>query len=408
MDQSRQRCGKFPFGQRGSVLIIALILIPVIAIIAGSLLSLSSTEVSIAHNESEITQAFYMAESGIAEATRMLRDSGDWDIELAAVQPFNCPAGLVPAADGGCTFTIENDAADAGGATDDTNDIVVVKSTGMYLDADKEIEVAIDRLDFPLPPGAITSVGLASNVTFNGNAFSIDGNNWIPPTGGNPEVMDNTACTSGPVPRFGIAVPDATHQQDVKDDLTAQQQDNVTGSAPNPPWSPPDPIPSIGVDTTMTQSQLQYLVGRLMPMADYAYAPGTHLSSETLGTQSDPKIVVVDASGYGGSDPALTLSATQGAGILIVKDGTLKLTGASEWIGVVLVIGSNVAIEIDGGGDKSIYGSAILAEDTNIDATVAAGGGNLKIYMSCQGVEVANNAGGGTLRGATAYWKEIF
>jgi len=397
-------------GEQGSVLVIALLFASVLTIMGVSFITLSGTDISIAFNETNHSQAFYLAEAGIAEGTRILRDSNDWDNQLGAPQPFPCP-GMVPAADGGCTFRVENDVwADPGGPANDTNDVVVVRATGTFRNAAKEVDVALTRLLLPVPPGGLTSIGMSTNVSFAGNAFSIDGNNWIPPSdgGGVPESLNNGSCGAIPVPKFGIAVPDAATQLGVKNDLTNPQQDNVTGANPNPPWAPPDTIPSIGVDTTITQSELATLTNYLVPMADITYSPGTQISGGTLGTQASPKIVVVDATGYSGSDPALTLSATKGAGILIVKNGSLKMSGNSQWVGIVIVIGNNVEIDMRGGGDKSIYGSLLLAENLNVATNQADGEGNVKVRFSCQGIDVANTAGGGRLRGATVWWREVF
>jgi len=397
-------------GEQGSVLVIALLFASVLTIMGVSFITLSGTDISIAFNETNHSQAFYLAEAGIAEGTRILRDSNDWDNQLGAPQPFPCP-GMVPAADGGCTFRVENDVwADPGGPANDTNDVVVVRATGTFRNAAKEVDVALTRLLLPVPPGGLTSIGMSTNVSFAGNAFSIDGNNWIPPSdgGGVPESLNNGSCGAIPVPKFGIAVPDAATQLGVKNDLTNPQQDNVTGANPNPPWAPPDTIPSIGVDTTITQSELATLTNYLVPMADITYSPGTQISGGTLGTQASPKIVVVDATGYSGSDPALTLSATKGAGILIVKNGSLKMSGNSQWVGIVIVIGNNVEIDMRGGGDKSIYGSLLLAENLNVATNQADAEGNVKVRFSCQGIDVANTAGGGRLRGATVWWREVF
>jgi hypothetical protein len=396
-------------GEQGSVLVIALLFASILTIMGVSFLTISGTDTSIVFNETNHSQAFYLAEAGIAEATRIMRDSNDWDTQLGAPQPFPCPA-MVPAADGGCTFRVENDAADPGGPANDTNDLVVVRATGTFRNAAKEVDIGLTRLLLPTPPGGLTSIGVSTNVSFAGNAFSIDGNNWIPPSddGTVPESQNNAACTSTTAPKFGIAVPDAATQLGVKNDLSSQQQDNVLGANPNPPWAPASSIPSIGVDTTLTQAELAILTDYLIPMASIAYSPGTQISSGTLGTQADPKIVVVDATGYTGSDPALTLSATKGAGILIVKNGGLRMSGNSQWVGLVIIIGNNVEIDMRGGGDKAIYGSVLLAENLNVATDQVEGQGNVKVRFSCQGVDVANTAGGGRLRGATVWWREIF
>jgi len=407
----RKQMGVFR-GEQGSVLVIALLFASILTIMGVSFMTVSGTDISIVFNETNHSQAFYLAEAGVAEATRVLRDSNDWDTQLGAPQPFPCP-GMVPVPDGGCTFRVENDAADPGGPANDTNDVVVVRATGTFRNAAKEVDIGLTRLLLPFPPGGITSVGASTNVSFAGNSFDIDGNNWIPPSddGGTPESQNNAACTSTTAPKFGIAVPDAATQLGVKNDLTSQQQDNVMGANPNPPWAPVSTIPSIGVDTTITQAELAILTDYLIPLATLTYSAGTQISSPppgTLGTQANPKIVVVDATGYSGSDPALTLNATKGAGILIVKNGSLRMSGNSQWVGIVIVIGNNVEIDLRGGGDKSIYGSVLLAENLNVATNQAAGQGNVKVRFSCQGIDVANTAGGGRLRGATVWWREVF
>ncbi|HET7854645.1 MAG TPA: pilus assembly PilX N-terminal domain-containing protein [Candidatus Methylomirabilis sp.] len=399
-------------GEQGSVLVIALLFASILTIMGVSFLTIAGTDVSIVFNETNQSQAFYLGEAGIAEATRVLRDSNDWDIQLGAPQPFPCP-GMVPIADGGCTFRVENDAADPGGPANDTNDLVVVRATGTFRNAAKEVDIGLTRLLLPFPPGGLTSIGSSTNISFAGNSFDIDGNNWIPPSddGIIPESQNNAACTGTAAPKFGIAVPDAATQLGVKNDLTGPQQDNVLGANPNPPWAPVSTLPSIGVDTTITQAELATLTNYLIPMANITYSPGTQISSPppgTLGTQADPKIVVVDATGYSGSDPALTLSAAKGAGILIVKNGSLKMSGNSQWVGIVIVIGNNVEVDMRGGGDKSIYGSVLLAENLNVATNQTEGDGNVKVRFSCQGIDVANTAGGGRLRGATVWWREVF
>lgn len=415
MGRWRQGVIRHPIKEAGSVLVIVLLIITVLSLLGVTFLTLSMTESSISFNENRLGQAFYLADAGVAEAQRILRGSTNWNTQLTATHPFPCPTSVVsaldnPSAGDGCTFRIENDTADLGGATNDTNNLVIVKSTGQYQNAAKEVDVAVTRLTLPIPPGGVTSVGIATNVSFAGNAFEIDGNNWIPPSddGGTPASQDNGACTTT-CPKFGISVPDAVQQLAVKNNLNSSQQNNVTGATPNPPWAPPSATPSIGVDTTtLTQAQLTDLVNNLIPLADTRYTPGTSLSSATLGTQASPKITVVDATGYTGSDPALTFSASKGAGILIVKNGSLRFTGNSTWVGAVIVIGSNVSIDMRGGGDKSIYGSVLLAENLDVQAPNAEGEGNVKLRFSNQGVNVANDAGGGKLKGATVWWKEVY
>src|SRR3990172_3862548 len=161
---SRKQMGVFR-GEQGSVLVIALLFASILTIMGVSFMTVSGTDISIVFNETNHSQAFYLAEAGIAEATRVLRDSNDWDTQLGAPQPFPCP-GMAPAQEGGCPFRVENDGADPGGPANDTNDVVVVRATGTFRNAAKEVDIGLTRLPLPFPPGGITSVGASTNVSF--------------------------------------------------------------------------------------------------------------------------------------------------------------------------------------------------------------------------------------------------
>lgn len=361
--------------QRGVVLVIALLIMVVLSLLGVTFLTLSLHEHNVALNYVQNAQAFHWADGGLAVVQQQLKGEDDW-VSLEGAT-FDCSDGEFQCA---YTFTqMEDDFAVA------TVEVSYRRATGW-------VQAGFRKFVLPIPEGGLTSLGQSSDVAFNGNAFTIDGNNWVPPTGGNPESQDNLACAgSTPVPKFGIAVKDAAAQATVYNDLTAQQRDNVTGAAPNPPGI----SSSIGVDSVLTQADVLTLVDNLETLRHDTYPAGTQLSSETIGTQTAPKIVVVEGD--------LTLSASSGAGVLIVRDGTLRMSGSSQWIGLVLLVGANASLDVDGGGDKAIYGSVIVAEMTGSATEVATAGGNLKIRYSCDGLDVARLAAQGS-RGRTAFW----
>jgi hypothetical protein len=376
--------------EKGVVLVTGLMVMTLLLTLAMSLLQIAMYEGKMSVNYRNHTQAFYTAEAGLALVQRHLRMTPDWTTLDGTTG--TC-VSLLPGAtlQGSCTYSIASSAQGA-----------VVEARGQFI-----TEVATVRAGFtnavpPLPPGAITSVGLPGTVAFAGNAFSVDGNNWIPPTDTVAESQDNTVCPGAPY--YGVAVNDNAAQAKIKAGLTAQQEDNITGAAPNPPWAPVSMTPSVGVDPTLTSAAMIELRDKLIGFGG-TIAPGTQYASETLGTVDAPRIIAVDASGYAGS-PALTLSASKGAGVLVVKDGTLKLSGATTWVGLVLLVGKNARIEMDGGGDKAVYGSVVIVEETVADAVIATGGGNLKVRYSCGGLDVARTA----LNGASStprWWTEL-
>ncbi len=380
-----EKLGKKEKNERGIVLILSLLMLTILSILALSFLTLALHEHNIANNYTAHTQAFYVAEAGLETAKQQLKTTSDWTTLDGLT--IDCSA---PQKQCQYTFSIPN------------AELAIVTVASEYRRAKNSQQAGFSKTGLPAPPGGIVSMGLPGTVAFSGNAFTIDGNNWVPPSGGTPAYEDNMACPgSVTVPKFGIAVKDAATQQLIFDGLTGPQQDNVTGDDPGAPFTPT----SIGIDNSISSAELLALADTLIGIASETYAPGTSLSSVTLGTAADPKIVVIDATGFGGS-PAFTLNASEGAGVLIVKNGALRLAGATKWTGLVILVGENASIDMAGGGDKAIYGSVLIAETVNSTTTIAAGNGNLKVRYSCDGLALANLAAG-QLAGFQLWWTEV-
>ena len=85
MDRSKQQQVNLPFGERGSVLVIALLFTVVLSFLGVTFLSISGTDVSIAFNETEHSQAFYLAEAGIADLDAVTRASTKWNLSVDGV-----------------------------------------------------------------------------------------------------------------------------------------------------------------------------------------------------------------------------------------------------------------------------------------------------------------------------------
>ena len=370
--------------EKGIVLVLSLMVMTVLSILGLSFLSMALLEHNMSKNYKDHAQAFYTADGGLEMAKQVLKTTADWTTLDGAT-------GDCSTLPGSCAYSMEVPKPD----------LAIVTSAAKFRLTRSTVRAAYAKNDLPAPPGGITSMGLTGTVTFSGNAFTIDGNNWVPPIGALSAYEDNMACGSTAVPKFGIAVKDAATQQQVFNGLTAPQQDNVIGEDPGFPIGPT----SVGVDTTVSSADILELAEALMLIASETYAPGTSLSGAPLGTMAAPKVVAIDGTGYAGS-PAFTLNASEGAGVLIVKNGTLRLAGATNWTGLVILVGENASIDMAGGGDKAIYGSVLIAETVNPTTTIAAGNGNLKVRYSCGGLDVANFAAG-QLRASQLWWTEV-
>ena len=134
----------------------------------------------------------------------------------------------------------------------------------------------------------------------------------------------------------------------------------------------------------------------------------TNLNDPTCwGTRSNPKIVYVK----GTQDPAqafyaLSLSGTStGAGILIIEDGDLNVTGNFRWEGLILVTGQYVGLRYGGGGNQTIYGGVVVNETANVNSEIEVdAAGNAKLLYSCQAI---NNARNMRRLFSTGSWREL-
>ncbi len=399
--------------EKGIVLPVALMFLVILSVMGSAAVVFTRTDLKIAANYKNSAVAFNLAEAGVSHAKRTTTDNVNWDALLAASSSI-CP-GL-----SGCTYTIENDPIDAGGATTDTNNIVIVRAEGQYGNAKKVIHLAFRRNVFPMPPGTITNVNIGFNIDFAGPKFEIDGNNWTLPSEdvSTQGVVDNNTCGAG-WPKFGFSVPDTTQQQGLKDSIDPLRWSDIIGAPANPPLlgEGNSDILSVGVDNTyMTQAELESWADLLMAQADVIFDPGTVVVDGTVdsvpvdtGTQAAPKIVAVDCATDPAYDPAnscLKLDGTSGgAGILIVKNGKLQLRSTTTWVGIVIVVGENVSLKTGGGGIEEgsiIYGAALIGEKTAAQPK-QFWGVNVKARYSCDAINMAN-----TLAGHRAlWWKEV-
>ena len=81
-----------------------------------------------------------------------------------------------------------------------------------------------------------------------------------------------------------------------------------------------------------------------------------------------------------------------GAGILILEDGDLNVTGNFRWEGLIIVTGQYVGLRYGGGGNQTMYGGMIVNETASVNSEVEVDAmGNAKILYSCQAIENVRN-----------------
>ncbi len=142
-------------GERGTALVMTLLVMPLLTLLGITFLTLSLTENTIASNEVHATRAFNVAEAGLAHARRELI-TANVNAILGSNPPlitFTAGGQNVIFAGGTYSVTISNNTAptfpqgaipaDPGGATTDTDGIVVTTSTGTYRNASRTVEALL-------------------------------------------------------------------------------------------------------------------------------------------------------------------------------------------------------------------------------------------------------------------------
>jgi hypothetical protein len=406
--------------QRGVVFPMALF---ALVMLTGLLLVFVTTgglETSVAANLDEVTRARYVAESGLEWAFDQLvaaaAVANGWDNLLATnggAMATNMALPTFAPAFGTFSVTVRNDNLandnqltgqpfDPGGATDDTNNVVILTSFGTYNGATRQLQQVVSHPNLNLP-GGLNLPGLGTNTSFSGDAFTITGNDTN---------LDGSAGAgiAGLCPGtvWGIGTADALTESVVQASLSNVQKDNVTGKWQNP--GPGIGDNTIAPDLSLTSAKIQKFVDAVRPYADISLqaSGGNQLVYQNLGdtcaaslndpncwgTASNPKIVYIK----GTVDPAqafyaMSISGTStGAGILIVEDGDLDVMGNFRWEGLVIVTGQYVGLHYGGGGFQTAYGGIIVNEMASVNSQVEVDAmGNAKILYSCQALQNVKN-----------------
>jgi hypothetical protein len=271
-----------------------------------------------------------------------------------------------------------------------------------------------------VPDVSITApVIVASPVTFNGNSFTLNGNN------ANPPITTGCPGTLSPAQVYALRSQTTTG-------MNSGDRDNllgITGSGQPPP--PSGQGSAIANDPTVS-GILNSIFGtggaydQYRAAATWTFAPATYTqrqpSTTTVGGTTkcnyadnanwgEPKTgsgttpecrsyfpIIYSNSTYGNP---FKISGNRGQGILLA-DGDLELTGGFEWYGLILVKGS---FKITGTGAK-VYGAVIAQNGAVVDDNTISG--NTQITYSTCSLSRAM-AGAVTFRPAsTRAWSQLY
>jgi Tfp pilus assembly protein PilX len=403
--------------ERGTVLPVTLMIVLLLTTLAVAVTSLGMSEPQIADNLSDSARARAVAEAGLEAAYVQVANAASFS-SLIASAPASGEVDLatnatlpgLTSAYGTYTVRVRNDYRNGDNlitgvtkeatATADANNRLILVATATVGNATRTVQVMVRRTTLPAITGALMFPGNDANTYFSGTAFEVKGTDTN---------TDGTAGGCAAV--YGISTANSSNETIVQNSLSSSQKSKVTGKKQSSSGTTyGDNV--IAPDATLTQAAITSFVADAQRAADVSlYSPSpsglsysaigsscsSNWASQTCwGTSDKPKIVYIE----GEPDPssgfsALTLNGTvTGHGILIVKNGDLRVNGNFTWHGLVIVTGDWVGLGFMGGSttDQFVYGAVIsneTADDPLYEGVVYA---DAKLRYSCQGLARANSA----------------
>jgi hypothetical protein len=369
--------GRARRGERGVMLIVSMLVMAVVAGLAQSLLFVSTTEDITAHRQTDRQRALALAEAGTQRGKQMIKAAASLN---SLINPPDTSLTNVSLGRGKFTVTFANDAADPGGATNDTNNILVVTSAGTVGTNTRRLETAIYRRTLPPLPGAMTVNGTEGESTFSGVAFDVNGNDFNP---------DDTAGPKSA--KVGVSAINASVENDIYNRLSTAERNQPVFRGLNGDRSPSSL--SLKIDASLTSDATQALAEELATLTPAENAvtinrttmsvTGTHTyangcgggptnpaSNQAWGCPNSPGIFYVKGisqadynANPAGLSGAMTVSGNfEGAGVLILDGADLSVSGNFRWEGLIIVTGPLVGFRIGGGGNQKVYGGVVINE----------------------------------------------
>ena len=356
--------------QRGSALVMALMLLTFLLIPGTALLTSVTLDVKIGENYRSDTQLLYLAETGIEEARSLLRSSAstpsqllqsaagsdgllsgsrDLDTLLASTDdvPFiNGGARSIPrlAIDtsgkpaGRYYVFLRNDAADGITGLTDSNKVLTLLSVAILGDARKVLEVTVRKWRFPPLPSSLVLFGSPVRFVAADSSSEISG---IDITGNGGD-------------KRSIGVRTAVDQLAILASIPAGTETQYPGRGnPSPPPADVGVIDALLDPRLRTPAGMERVVDTIVENASDLIRPGWSGTTVlgNIGTTTDYRIAVVNGD--------CVLGSGTGFGILLVR-GNLSVTGSYRWNGLVLVIGQG-SIAAVGPAIGTISGSVLIA-----------------------------------------------
>lgn len=224
---------------------------------------------------------------------------------------------------------------------------IVVRSVGTNGTSQSVLQAQLTKA-YDLSDAALGLRGNGTRVNLSGDAVFISGADHDPSDG---------SLVSGAKSRSSVSASDDGLRTVVQQALGEPPRAGVLDGSSG--------IPAITTSSYLPTAFVPQLAGQLCasPTATvHTISSGGSLTVEnqTWGTRAAPQLHCIE--GLTAPGDAVNLAGVTGAGIVVVRDADLNLTGAFRWEGLVLVTGSNVSLKATGSNTKDLFGAAVVNE----------------------------------------------
>ncbi len=228
---------------------------------------------------------------------------------------------------------------------------VVLRSLGMVNNASQSVQAMISKT-YDLADGALALRGKARSINFFGSSFVVSGFDH--------DIASGAALTAKR-PRMGLSVetPDLLIQ--VHEALDDSQKAKISGDD--------GAGAAMATSDRLGTQDVARIASELCaaPNAAVSTLPAAGnlvISNHAWGSGAAPELHCVN--GLPGSGDFVKFGPNSGgAGILVVRDAEMVLSGDFRWQGLVIVSGDDVGLRVENAADKDILGAVIIQESGN-------------------------------------------
>ena len=321
-------------GEQGMILFSSLAILSILLMVGIGSRVMLYNDYRVLTNLRGGTEAFYVSAAGLEWGKNTLAQSATFP-----PAPAN---GTASFANG--QFSISFDPPTVAGSLSAK---IVVRSVGTLGSSSQTIQAQLTK-SYDLADGAIGLRGNGAQVILNGGALAVSG-------------LDHDPVTGLPLAKAKVRPAISAGDESLR-----ALVDQAAASLP------PGSLETDGVVTPVAASEYlpTSMVGQLANnlcalggaiVSSLPVGGALTIENQTWGSLSTPQLRCID--GLPDSGDAVTLAGNMtGAGVLIVRNADLVLTGSLRWDGLIIVTGNDVSLKVTGSSVKDVYGAVIVNE----------------------------------------------